>query len=73
VNLGLDGAWLDELVDQLRQEVQVYEVEAVTLGDVPPAMLGWWIPPELAVQFQSEHGQTVLATEGHGEDDVEFG
>src|SRR5437667_2530 len=35
VEFDIDEAWLDELVEKLRQEVQVYEVEAVTLGEVP--------------------------------------
>jgi hypothetical protein len=32
--LGIDESWLADLVDQVREEVQVYEVEAVTMGEV---------------------------------------
>jgi hypothetical protein len=52
VDVGVNEAWLDELVEQLRQDVQVYEVDAVTHGHVPEAMLGWWITPELAAEFE---------------------
>ncbi len=71
VELGVDETRLDELVDRLRQEVQVYEVEAVTLGEVPQAMLGWWIPPTLAGRFESESPATLPTTERDGEDDAE--
>lgn len=54
VDLGVDNEWLEELVDQLRQEVRVHEVEAVTYGVVPKAMLGWWVPTDLAAAFESE-------------------
>ncbi len=70
VELGVDETWLDELVDRLRQEVQVYEVEAVTLGEVPRAMLGWWIPPTLAGRFESESMATFPTTDRDGEDDA---
>ncbi len=73
VELGVDETRLDELVDRLRQEVQVYEVEAVTLGEVPRAMLGWWIPPTLAGRFESESTATLPTTEGDGEDDAGTG
>ena len=69
VELGLDEAWLDELVDRLRQEVQVYEVEAATLGEVPRVMLGWWIPPTLAGRFESGSTATLPTPEDDGEDD----
>lgn len=51
VDLGIDNAWLVELVDRLRQEVQVHEVDAVTYGEVPDAMLGWWVGPEFAERY----------------------
>jgi hypothetical protein len=73
VELGVDEASLEDLVDRLRQEVQVYEVEAVTLGEVPRAMLGWWIPPTLAGRFESELATTVPTTEADGEDDAGMG
>jgi uncharacterized membrane protein YkvA (DUF1232 family) len=69
VELDIDEAWLDELVERLRQEVQVYEVEAVTLGEVPAAMLGWWISPMQARRFESESAQTSTAPEGDGAED----
>jgi hypothetical protein len=49
---------------------QVYEVEAVTLGEVPPAMLGWCVPAELAARFESGSAQTLPVTENDGEDDI---
>jgi uncharacterized membrane protein YkvA (DUF1232 family) len=56
VDLGLDEAWVDGLVDRLKQEVQVFEIEAVTTGKIPAAMMGWWISPELAEQYESDDG-----------------
>ncbi len=50
--LGVNEAWLDEFVERLRQEMQVHEVDAVTYGCVPEAMLGWWITPDLAAAFE---------------------
>jgi hypothetical protein len=44
--------WIEGLLDRLRREVQVYEVEAVTLGDVPTSMLGWWLPTEIIGRFE---------------------
>jgi hypothetical protein len=70
VDLGVDQSRLDELVARLRQEVHVYEVEAVTLGEVPSAMLGWWISPALAARFESDAAQTSSAPEMEGEDDA---
>jgi hypothetical protein len=52
VDLGVNEARLDDLVERLRQEVQVHEVEAVTSGCAPEAMLGWWITPDLAAAFE---------------------
>lgn len=69
VEFGVDEAWLDELFGRLRQEVQVYEVEAVTFGEVPRAMLGWWISPMLAERFESESATSLPATESDGGDD----
>jgi uncharacterized membrane protein YkvA (DUF1232 family) len=54
VELGVDEAWLDDLVDRVRHEVQVYEVGDIALGEVPRAMLGWWISPALAGALRSE-------------------
>lgn len=56
VELGVDEAWLEKLVDRLRLEVRVYEVEAVTFGQVPRPMLGWWIPPTLTGRCGCELG-----------------
>jgi len=71
VELAVDGTWLDELVDRLRHHVQVYEVEAVTLGNVPSAMIGWWIPPALAARFESASVTAVPTTGADGEDDAD--
>jgi hypothetical protein len=70
VDLGVDQSRLDDLVERLRQEVHVYEVEAVTLGEVPSAMLGWWISPALAARFESDTAQMSSAPEAAGEDDA---
>jgi hypothetical protein len=70
VELGIDEAWLDDLVDRLRQEAQVYEVEAVTLGDVPLAMLGWWVPSALVSRFESESAQIPPVPEDEGDDEA---
>ena len=56
VDLGVDEGWLAELVGRLREEVHVYEIDAISLGHVPSAMLGWWISPELAARFESDVG-----------------
>jgi hypothetical protein len=72
VELGIDESWLGDLLERLRQRVQVCEVEAVALGEVPSVMLGWWIPPALASQFESDSTQPSRASEDEGEDDEEF-
>lgn len=56
VDLGVDDEFLRELVERLRRDVQVCEIEAIGLGEVPPAMLGWWITEELAAKFESTDG-----------------
>jgi uncharacterized membrane protein YkvA (DUF1232 family) len=63
VELGVDEAWLEELVDRLRQEVQVHEVDAITHGTVPPTMLGWWITPELASTYESKDSVSFVEAE----------
>jgi hypothetical protein len=50
--LGIDERWLGDLVDQVREEVQVYEVDAVTMGAAPAAVLGAWLSPELVRRFE---------------------
>jgi hypothetical protein len=70
IELGIDETWLDDLVDRLRQEVQVYEVEAVTLGEVPLVMLGWWLPPALVSRFELDSAQVPPVPEDEGEDGV---
>lgn len=54
VDLGIDEKLLHELVDRVRQGVHVYQVETVTKGNVPTAMLGWWVPASMASQCESE-------------------
>lgn len=71
VTLGVSETWLDQLVDRLRREVQVCEVNAVTFGEVPRAMLGWWIDPELAGKFESESTAPRVISEVEEEDDSE--
>jgi uncharacterized membrane protein YkvA (DUF1232 family) len=61
--LGIDEAWIAGLVGRLRQEVQAYEIEALTLGDIPPAMLGWWVPPEFISRFESSPNDASLSDE----------
>jgi uncharacterized membrane protein YkvA (DUF1232 family) len=70
VDLGVDETWLEELVDRLREEVQVYEVEAVGFGEVPRTMLGWWIPPALSGKFESEPAAAVVTNEDEEEADA---
>jgi hypothetical protein len=53
VELGVDEAWLDDLVERLQQEVQVYEVDGVAWGRVPASMVGWWISTELAARLET--------------------
>lgn len=59
VDLGIDEDWLGDLVEQLRQEVQVHVVDAISYGMVPSTMLGWWITPELASSFEVTHDALV--------------
>jgi uncharacterized membrane protein YkvA (DUF1232 family) len=71
VDIGVDDAWLGELVEQLRQEVQVHEVDAVTFGAVPEAMLGWWVTPGLADKYGldlSQDATSETASEYEDED-----
>lgn len=53
VDLGIDETWLQELVEQLRQEIQVHIVDAVSYGLVPQSLIGWWITPELASRYEA--------------------
>ena len=53
---------LEDLVDRLRQEVQVHEVDAVTFGEVPGDMLGWWVTPELAERYNTERDADHAST-----------
>ena len=54
IDLGVEKISLEKLVDQLRQQVQVHVVDAISYGMVPDSMLGWWVTPELASSFQIE-------------------
>ena len=51
---GVEKIRLEKLVDQLRQQVQVHVVDAISYGMVPDSMLGWWVTPELASNFKIE-------------------
>ena len=66
VDLGIDDARLEDLVDRLRREVHVHEVDAVTFGEVPGDMLGWWVTPELAERYNTER-DADHAQHGHEE------
>ena len=70
VGLEIEETWLDEIVDRLRQEVHVYEVEAIVLGQLPPEMIGWWIPRSMAESVETYTGNISPRTEGSAEDDV---
>lgn len=56
VELGVEEGLLDDLVERLRREVHVWEVEKVDVGRVPSFMLGWWVSPELAERYGAEEG-----------------
>ena len=60
VDLSVDDALLEDLVEQLRQEVQVHEVDGVNFGEVPEAMLGWCVTPELAERYGAERHSRVF-------------
>jgi hypothetical protein len=59
VELEINAAWLDRIVEHLRSAVQIYEVEAVTFGQVPEAMLGWWMTSTLTGRFESQPPSTL--------------
>lgn len=69
VDVGVDAAWLNNIVDRLRNVVRVYEIEAITVGKVPRMMLGWWISPALVDRLEVESKATPLAVEVDIEDD----
>ena len=73
VDLGADSTWLAELVRQLRQQVDVHEVESLSYGMVPSMMLGWWISPEMATGFEqaSESRMTNSLDESGAHEDFE--
>ncbi len=54
IDLEVDENWLSEMLERVKKEVQVYEVEAVTFGSVPEIMLGWWVEEELVNQYKFE-------------------
>lgn len=58
-DIRIDETWLEELVHKLRDEVEVHEVVSVGFGEVPRAMLGWWVPPALAGKFESALGAVM--------------
>lgn len=60
VELNINAAWLDRIVEHLRSAVQIYEVEVVTFGQVPDAMLGWWMASEMTGRFESQPPSTLL-------------
>ncbi|MFC1476740.1 hypothetical protein ACFL5S_02125, partial [Fibrobacterota bacterium] len=48
----MDERLLHELVDKLKQEVEVREVTEVWHGKAPECMFGWWVTPELATSYR---------------------
>ena len=70
IDFGIDEASIGLLVERLRQEVHVYEVEAVTLGEVPAAMFGWWIPPTVANHFESDSNRLSSMADASDEEET---
>ena len=58
------------MVERLRQEVRVYEVETISFGEVPTTMLGWWITARLASEFECDSGSTLYAPEDSSEEET---
>lgn len=54
IDVGVDREWIADLVSKIREHVEVFEVEHITFGEVPAMLLGWWIPMEMAKQFELE-------------------
>lgn len=38
----------------MRHEVHAFEVEGISHGSIPPAMIGMWLPPEWAEAYDRE-------------------
>jgi hypothetical protein len=68
-NLGVDEAWLAQLVAQLQQTVRAYEVMSVSFGTAPRAMVGWWIDPSLVVSFEASDSPGALEVESDEEEE----
>ena len=49
--LGIDEEKLGELVQRIRQEMDVHMVDSTGEGRVPESMIGWWITPDIAEGF----------------------
>jgi hypothetical protein len=69
----IDQSRLDDIMAHLRQQVNVCEVEAVTLAHVPRVLLGQWIPPGLAESLESDVSVAELPEEAEGEDELASG
>ena len=74
-SIGVDDGVLSTLVAQLRQEVQVYEVESISFGSVPPLMLWWWVPSHLAERYEfdssvSTHQDLRIGEDESGDEDT---
>lgn len=65
-DIGVEESLLNELVRELRQEVQVHEVETVTFGEVPESMIGWWVTPEVSAPFENGSCSSHLDVEQDG-------
>lgn len=67
-SIGVDDEVISTLVDQLRKEVQVYEVESISFGSVPTLMLWWWVPLDLAERYESDFSDSNEYDIGEEED-----
>jgi hypothetical protein len=68
IEIGVDHDWIAQLVGKLRQQVEVFEVERITFGEVPEMMIGWWVPSETARRFELVWGSSrgSLSVSEHG-------
>ncbi len=51
MDLGVDESVLSGLVEKIREQVLVHEVESVTFGEAPDSMIGWWVSQDLNLEF----------------------
>ncbi|MCU7936883.1 MAG: hypothetical protein KZQ99_18755 [Candidatus Thiodiazotropha sp. (ex Dulcina madagascariensis)] len=63
VDLGVDESILADLVEKIREQVVVHEVEAVTYGEAPESMIGWWVSQDLVIDLDAAGGAAYIADE----------